>query len=304
MTTKQTQSKSGASTENRMESFEREIYTRYFEIAGFKPMKNDTRTASLDYLISHYEAFFFDAFGTFYNQKNYIYPGAREAYNKVRQSKKEMRLVTNAASQSIPQMLESLKTMGIPFREREILSSGDLFKDFAQKNAIREAFYIGRPAGISFLEKAGVSHSYSPEENTVIVSAAEDDPRIFEAAVQILKGKNSKLIVLNPDAYAPRINSPREPVSGAYAHKLYKATQAKTFFFGKPFPELFEKAIQSLPRKMPTVMIGDTLATDIGGALASKIDAALIIGRNTPQKDLAEDEAALKLRPTYYLESF
>ena len=110
------------------------------------------------------------------------------------------------------------------------------------------------------------------------------------------------MVVLNPDAWAPRVNTPREGVSGCYAHRLYKEAHPEAFYFGKPFKALYEKALASLPRKMKTVMIGDTLATDIGGAMHAGIDAALLIGRNQPASELADDEKFLKLRPTYYLD--
>jgi hypothetical protein len=34
-----------------MESFEREIYAHYFEVGKFKPMQNETKSVSLDFLI-------------------------------------------------------------------------------------------------------------------------------------------------------------------------------------------------------------------------------------------------------------
>lgn len=285
-----------------MESFEREIYAHYFEVGKLKPMQNETKSVSLDFLIENYEAFFFDAFGTFYCQNEYLYPGAVEMYNKVRSSGKPMRLVTNAASTSIPRMIESLARMQIPFEASEILSSGDLFAPFAQKMGIREAFYIGRPNGAHFVEKGGVRISENPSENTVIVSATGKEEHLFEDALKILRRPGAKMIVLNPDAWAPRISTPREGVSGCYAHRLYLEAHPETFYFGKPFKLLFDKAIASLPRKMKTVMIGDTLATDIGGAMNAGIDAALIIGRNQPASELSADEKFLKIRPTYYLD--
>lgn len=285
-----------------MESFEREIYAHYFEVENFQPMPNETKSVSLDFLLENYEAFFFDAFGTFYCQNECVYPGAVEMYNKVRASGKPMRLVTNAASTSIPLMVESLARMQIPFEASEILSSGDLFAPFAKEKGIHEAFYIGRPNGTHFVEKGGVQISDNPSENTVIVSATGKEEHLFEDALKILRRPGAKMVVLNPDAWAPRIHAPREGVSGCYAHRLYKEALPETFYFGKPFKALYEKALASLPRKMKTVMIGDTLATDIGGAMHAGIDAALLIGRNQPAAELEDDEKFLKLRPTYYLD--
>lgn len=286
-----------------MEDLEREIYRHYFEAGGIRPKTYaKAQKASLEFLLENYDAFFFDAFGTFYCQHEELYPGALEMYQKVRATGKPVRLVTNAASSSISQLTESLVRMGIPFRESEIFSSGDLFRELAARHGIREAFYIGRDGGLSFLEKAGVKASENPSENTVIVSAMAKEDFLVERALEILKRPNAKLFVLNPDAWAPRMGRPREAVSGALAYRLYRATGAQTFYAGKPFRNLFEKALNSLNDPAAKVlMIGDTLATDIGGAQNAGIDAALILGRNQSLAELAADEAFLKLRPDYYL---
>lgn len=287
-----------------MENLEREIYRHYFEVGKIRPKAYAAaQNVSLDFLLERYDAFFFDAFGTFYCQHEELYPGALEMYQKVRATGKPMRLVTNAASSAIPQMVESLARMKIPFEASEIFSSGDLFLDLAAKLKIREAFYIGRPGGMSFLEKAGVKASTNPTENTVIVSATAKENSETALALEILKRPNAKLVVLNPDAWAPRMRRPREAVSGALAHELFLQTNAQTFYAGKPFRELYEKALASLGWKDPkkAVMIGDTLATDIGGAQNAGLDAALILGRNQPPAELKTDEAFLKLRPDFYL---
>ncbi len=264
-------------------------------------MPNRTRDISLEELLDSYEAFFFDAFGTFYCQKERLYPGAFEMYKKARATGKPMRLVTNAASMSVGLLAESLAHMRIPFEPSEIISSGTLFPAFAQEMRIREAFYIGKNTGIPLLEKSGVSVTREPSEPTVVVASSPEDESLVREAVEILSKPNARLVVLNPDAYAPRIGKPREGVSGCAAHLLYKATKARTFYLGKPFRAIFEKALDSLPHPMKTVMIGDTLATDVGGALNAGIDAALLVGRNQPAAELGDDEAFLKIRPTYIL---
>ncbi len=284
-----------------MEAFEREIYAHYLKHGDIRPTHCEPQSVPLEFLLQRYEAFFFDAFGTFYAQKEVLYPGALEMYRKVRATKKPMRLVTNAASASIPQLSESLSRMQIPFDESEIISSGSLFPAFARENGIREAFYIGRPGGTSFLEAGGVKISENPAEATVIVSAAGKEDSLFERALQILKRPGARLVVLNPDAWAPRIGKPRDPVSGAYAHRLYLEAKPQVFYFGKPFRQIFDSALSTLPRPMRTVMIGDTLATDIGGAKNAQIDAALLVGRNEPTAELAGDEELLGIRPDYYL---
>lgn len=285
-----------------MEAFEREIYKHYFQVGGFRPMPNQTKTVDLDFLLENYEAFFFDAFGTFYCRDNFLYPGAVAMYQKVRQNGKPMRLVTNAASSAIEKMVEHLAQLKIPFAASEIISSGTLFENLAKEQKIREAFYIGKEDGKAHLMQAGVSISDSPKENTVIISSQGKSEFIWENALRILQKPNAKLIVLNPDAWAPRNNGNREGVSGCYAHRLFLETHPQVFYLGKPFREIFEKAKNSLPQKMKIIMIGDTLATDIGGAMNAGIDAAILLGRNQPEKEFQADSEFLQVQPKYILQ--
>jgi ribonucleotide monophosphatase NagD (HAD superfamily) len=48
-------------------------------------------------------------------------------------------------------------------------------------------------------------------------------------------------------------------------------------------------------------LIGDTIGTDVYGAKVAGFDSALVVGRNVPEESLASDEAALGVRPDYYL---
>lgn len=285
-----------------MEIFETEIYKHYFQVAGFHPMESEARHATLDELLERYDAFFFDAFGTLYNRKHYVYPGACEMFHKIRGCGKQLRLVTNAASQSLQRLMCDLDAMDLHFDRSEIFSSGDLFAQKSSSLHIKECFYIGHESGKEYLAASGITISDTPTDNAVAISAIPDSDATFERALDILKRPHAKLFVLNPDAWAPRINAPRDPVSGAFGHKLFLATHCEVSYYGKPFPEIFENAKRSLPNGTRIVMIGDTLATDIAGALNVGIDAALIPGRNMVPEKISEDEKILHVRPTYYLD--
>ena len=285
-----------------MENFEIEIYRHYFQVADFHPMERETQQATIDGLLERYDAFFFDAFGTLYNRKLYVYPGACGMFHKIRRHGKQIRLVTNAASQSMQRLMSDLDAMDLHFDRSEIFSSGDLFAQNSHSLQIRECFYIGHDSGREYLAASGIAVRDDPADNAVAISAVPDSDVAFDHALGILKRPHAKLFVLNPDAWAPRINAPRDPVSGAFAHKLFKATGCAVSYYGKPFPEIFEKARRSIPGDSRIVMIGDTLATDIAGALNVGIDAALIPGRNMIPEKIPEDERILRVRPTYYLD--
>ena len=137
----------------------------------------------------------------------------------------------------------------------------------------------------------------------VAVSSATADDKMYARAVSLLRKPDATLLVLNSDAWAPRIDGTRAPVSGELAERLRLDSGCKdVLYFGKPFSGIFDKLKASLPMDARILMIGDTLGTDVMGARYAGIGSALVIGRNEPAAELAEDELALGVVPDYYLD--
>lgn len=290
-----------------MENLEAEIYRHYLSLIprDHRPESGDAMAVQFEILARHYDSFLFDGFGTLYNHGGHVYPGALESLQYLRAHGKNVRLLTNAASRPVYALQKELQDMGVEFSVDEIISSGDLLPLLNTALRIDNAFYLGKPEGLAFLHEAGITPSETPRSSTVILSLAvhDNDERLL-AAETILREPRARLVVLNPDAWAPRPDGTRIPVSGAQAYKLQQATGCQTLYCGKPFPLLFEVALRSLiPSTGSVLMIGDTLGTDIAGATLAGIDSALIVGRNTPTQTLRDDQYLLGIRPTYLLES-
>ena len=299
-------------------------------------------------LLDRYDAFCFDGYGTLYNRGSFVYPGAMEWFQMLRRAKKQIRLVTNAASDIDEVLARDADKRGFDFSTEETISSGSLLHDLVKQlrlgtseNAdagttnwntahagtdalrplrkVNEVYYIGRETGKHVLEACGikaVAMDAEPAEPIVAVSSAKDTPETFAQAVKILRRPGALLLVLNSDAWAPKIPdengvTQREPVSGALSERLRRASicennggrGAETYYLGKPFPQIWERVKTSLPPNARVLMIGDTLGTDIFGAKLAGFDTALVIGRNVPATELAADETALGIRPDYYLEA-
>jgi ribonucleotide monophosphatase NagD (HAD superfamily) len=125
---------------------------------------------------------------------------------------------------------------------------------------------------------------------------------MYAQALNILRRPGSLLLVLNPDAWAPRIDGTRAPVSGELCERLRRESGCAAEYFGKPFPGIWQKVRATLPAGAKAVMIGDTLGTDGYVAYVAGFDSALVVGRNEPAAELDADEKLLGVRPTYYLE--
>lgn len=290
-----------------MEILEREIYWKYKQIVeaqgiSFDKARNQqTHVVTLSEIIGRYDVFCFDGYGTLYNRGHFCYPRALEWFSLLREAGKSLRLVTNAASNTEDVLAAEAASRGFCFTAEETVSSGGLLSAFAKKSGIFELYYIGRPTGLRVLELCGIKAVENPCMPVVAVSSSTATPEIFRQAIEILKRPGGLLLVLNPDAWAPKIDGTREPVSGALCERLLRECSCQVRYFGKPFPEMWNAVKKTLPEKSRVVMIGDTLGTDILGAYIAGFDSALVVGRNMPAAELAEDEKFLGVRPTYYL---
>ncbi|MDY6262884.1 MAG: HAD hydrolase-like protein [Fibrobacter sp.] len=312
-----------------MERLETEIYLRYKQIiesqgivvpaVGESPT---SRRVRMEDLLDRYDAFCFDGYGTLYNRGSFVYDGALDWYTMLRAAGKQMRLITNAASDVDSVLAADAAKRGFAFSEAETISSGSLLKDLCDElrgrgKMVREVYYIGRETGKHVLERCGITAvalDAEPAEPIVAISSAKDTPESYALAVKILKRPGAMLLVLNSDAWAPKIPGDdgvtvREPVSGALSERLRRDSMCvanggdgcETYYLGKPFPTIWEKVKRSLPEGSRVLMVGDTLGTDVLGACVAGFDSALVVGRNVPADELESDEGVLGIRPDWYL---
>ena len=261
-------------------------------------------------IIDRYDAFCFDGYGTLYNRGDFVYPGAREWFDALRHAGKEIRLVTNAASNLDEALAREADARGFDFTTAETVSSGSLLKGWMSRlpavgspfQSGREVFYIGRATGVNVLAECGIAAVENPVSPVVAVSSSTATDEMYAQAVSILRRPGSLLLVLNPDAWAPRIDGTRAPVSGELCERLRRESGCAAEYFGKPFPGIWQKVKSTLPAGAKAIMIGDTLGTDVYGAYVAGFDSALVVGRNEPAAELDADEKLLGIRPTYYLE--
>lgn len=316
-----------------MEFFETEIYRRYQHLISekFFSSKDDVpKQVRLSDIVDRYDAFCFDGYGTLYNRGSFVYDGALEWFRLLRERGKSVRLVTNAASDVDAVLAADADKRGFDFKPEETVSSGSLLKNLAcelrsgnvswtcasewlgsdnVKMNLSEVYYIGRETGKHVLENNGICAVENPAEPIVAVSSSTATEEMFAHAVSILRRRNSVLIVLNSDAWAPKIDGTRAPVSGALSERLRRESAceanggkgASTFYLGKPFPQIWKRVRETLAADARVLMIGDTLGTDVYGAKVADFDSALVVGRNVPECDLKSDEKALGVRPDWYL---
>jgi len=281
------------------------IYKHYLKIAApnLQKAKGDPWKVEFDTLLK-YGSFLLDGWGTLYSE-TFVYPGVLDGMAQLRKANKNIRLLTNAASRSIDQIQNDLHLMGLDFDKHEIISSGSLLKVLNEEVGLKEVYYLGGPSGMQFLEDAKIEAVQNPSEPTVVLSGIHPTGAELDKAIEILSKENARILVLNPDVYAPSPSGEKIEVTGHIANMLKEKTNCQLLFCGKPFPLIFQIALRSLiPSTESVIMIGDTLGTDIAGASIAGIDSALVLGRNVKEEEFRDDIYELGVSPNYILNGF
>ena len=107
-----------------------------------------------------------------------------------------------------------------------------------------------------------------------------------EKAVRLVAG-GAKLISTNPDPNCPTADGIR-PGCGAIVAMIETATGRKAFSLGKPSPLMMRSARKELGLDTSsTIMVGDTMETDILGGVQMGYRTVLVLSGGTRREDLA-----------------
>ena len=147
------------------------------------------------------------------------------------------------------------------------------------------AFVIGEGGLLQALHKNGYAIVDDDPDYVVVGEGRTFNMEIVEAAVRmILRG--SKLIATNIDPNCPTSHGLR-PGCGAIVAMLETATGLKAFSVGKPSPVMMRAARKELGLATDeTIMIGDTMETDILGGVSMGYRTVLVLTGGTRREDL------------------
>ncbi|MFK7940905.1 MAG: HAD-IIA family hydrolase [Roseovarius sp.] len=252
-----------------------DIFDRYEEVRHRFPAVTPTTVTrdihALTDIADQASAFVFDAFGVL-NVGNTLIKGADQRVDQLRGLGCQIRILTNAASYDRRGAVEKFRTLGLSIQPDEIITSRD---------AALACLTPGLWGGIAAPEDAMGDLPYD-------VLRLGDDPAQYDAVdgflflsssgwtsarqalLQTSLQRNDRpVIIANADLVAPRDDGfSLEP--GHFGHLLVDRGQTQVRFFGKPFPEVYDLVETSLNGIPPerVIMCGDTLHTDILGAMA------------------------------------
>ncbi len=226
-------------------------------------------------IFDEYDVFFIDIWGVLHNGLS-LFKNSVEVLEELEKNKKNYVLLTNAPRPNFT-VIEYLKKMGLDKKKAQyVYTSGQAALDQLKNMSHNNFFHIGPPRDFD-LFKTFESQKTEKIDNsdfllcTGLFDNHQTDLKFYEKL--LIDHAKKKMICTNPDLVVDR-GSVREFCAGTIA-KIFEKLGGEVKYFGKPYPEVYEKAFNNLKGKK-VICIGDNLNTDIRGANIQKFDSLLI----------------------------
>jgi NagD protein len=239
-----------------------------------------------------------DMDGVIYRGSELI-PGAERFIRELRANDIPFLFLTNNSQRTRRDVATRLQRMGIDVQERYVFTCAMATARFlARQKPGGTAFVIGEGGLLTALHSNGYAIVDKDPDYVVVGEGRTVTFEIVETALNmILNG--AKLIATNLDPNCPTQSGTR-PGCGAIVAMLETASGLKAFSVGKPSPVIMRGARKELGLTADqTIVIGDTMDTDILGGVQLGYKTVLVLSGSTRRDDLTR----IAFRPDKVVES-
>jgi len=229
--------------------------------------------------------FLIDMDGVIYKE-NALIPGADIFINRLIDEDVPFLFLTNNSQRTRRDVAMKLNRMGINAEERYVFTCAMATARFlAKQKPGGTAYVIGEGGLLHALYQNGYAVvDHDPDYVVVGEGRTLNSEMVEKAACLILRG--AKLLATNLDPNCPTPQGLR-PGCGAIVAMLESATGVKAFSVGKPSPIMMRAARKELNLlSEETIMIGDTMETDILGGVQMGYKTILVLSGGTQKVDL------------------
>ena len=238
-------------------------------------------------VVDAYDAFIVDLWGVLHDGAKPL-PGTVECLMRLKAAGKRVVLLSNAPRPAAP-AIARLTEIGFA-RElyQDLMTSGEeTWRHLKRRDdpwyaALGERCYmIGPPRDLGMLTDVRAERVYDIDAADFILNTGADFGDTVEKFGPLLdeaRGRELKMICANPDLEV-LMRGKREICAGALA-QCYEALGGEVRYHGKPYPSVYAACFELLgdPPRRRVCAIGDSLRTDIAGALGFGIDSILVTG--------------------------
>lgn len=251
-----------------------------------------------------FDYFVFDLDGVIYSGEKAVGDSPR-VLETLRKNKKGIRFITNNPSQSPSDYAEKLRKLGIESHDSEFTTSPmatvSLIKEKIPSEKWETVFIAGSNYLKSEIRKTGLvelSGEDSLSADLVVMGShiGFNLEEIKTASIAI--GNGAGFIGTNGD-YSYPCEHGRAPATGSLLASVEAASGKNAITAGKPEKYMFDLLEKSgvAPTKK-TLLVGDSLLTDITGGRNAGYSTALVLTGITKKTDLGDNETA----PDFILE--
>lgn len=242
--------------------------------------------------------FLIDMDGVIYRGERPI-RGAAEFITQLQGAQHPFLFLTNNSQRSRRDIQLRLKRMGIDIEEHHIFTCAMATARFlARQHPGGTAYVIGEGGLLNALHRNGYAIDDQHPDYVIVGEGKTLSMEMLEKAVTFVND-GAKLIATNLDPNCPTARGMR-PGAGAIVRAIEAATGREALALGKPSPITMCEAARELgtpPER--TVVIGDTMATDILGGVQLGYTTVLVLSGGTKKSELGQ----FAYRPSYVVKS-
>ncbi|SUO93935.1 HAD-IIA family hydrolase [Suttonella ornithocola] len=241
-------------------------------------------------IAEQFDVFFFDAYGVL-NVGNQAIDGAIEAVSQLQAQGKSCFVVSNAAGFEKSFYLEKFTKLGYQFSADDIVTSRDALLAALTEYPKKEMRWglIGPAEHQNDLVEMGIhtidqdEPEFAQADGFLFLSPHRWNDERQKSFIALLHHHSRPVLLGNPDMIAP-LGDRSSIEAGTYILGLENPLYHYVRAFGKPFHSIYDIAAKRLHHQgkdlkhTRTLMLGDTLHTDILGGNAYGIRTALVYG--------------------------
>src|SRR6267378_2436161 len=233
-----------------------------------------------------------DMDGVIYRE-NHLIPGAVEFVQALSISGTPFLFLTNNSAPTPEDLAVRLKHLGIHgLSARHFYTSALNTADFlGETDPGCTVFVIGEGGLLAALHERKIANDAIRPHYVVVGEGATTMEKLGKAHECIEHG--ARLLATNPDNWCPVSSEKTRPGAGATAAFLESSTGRRAYYLGKPNGYMFHRARRKLTevalRELDqVVMIGDTMETDIRGAVEAGMQSFLVLSGSTQMEVLSD----------------
>lgn len=217
---------------------------------------------------------------------NQMIPGADRFIAELKKADVPFLFLTNNSQRTRRDVALKLQRLGIDALEEHVFTCAMATARYlARQKPGGTAFIIGEGGLLTALHTNGFAIVDKNPDYVVVGEGRTLTFEMFEAALGMIMN-GAKLIATNMDPNCPSQGGLR-PGCGAIVAMLEAASGKKAFSVGKPSPIMMRGARKQLGLAAEdTIMIGDTMETDILGGVQAGYKTVLVLSGGTRREDL------------------